>query len=156
MLAIIIHNIYSSVKLMEAVDVYLEFPEVDILVVSKATSSAAQSGVPEAEKKAYIRGRRILYIPDLKDVLELLKLDRLYLVVPNRLSKNFIDFDRVREEISKYRVGIAFSGGDTTFSKNELGLGDVVTLGFRDILPPVSLISIVLYSLFPKNMGNSN
>ena len=153
MLAVIVHNIYSSVKLMEAVDIYLEFPEVDILVVSKAVSSAAQSGVPEAEKKAYLRGRKVLYVPDLKDAVEVLSLDKLYLVVPKRLSDEFFDPSKIRKELDGGRVGIAVSGGDTTFSSHELELGSKITLGFKDILPPSPLLSIILYQLFPKNIS---
>jgi len=72
MLAIIVHNIYSNVRLNEFIDVTLAFPEVDVIVVSKASSVAAQSGVPEAEKKAFLRNRRFLYLPDLNDSVEIL------------------------------------------------------------------------------------
>ena len=153
MLAIIVHNVYSSVKLIEAVDIFLEFPEADIFVVSKATSSAAQTGVPEAEKKAYIRGRRVLYIPDLKDAIDILGLEKLYLIVPERLGKEYFKADKVMEEARNSKIGIAFSGGDTAFTSSELSLGYPVTLGFKDILPPAPLMAIVLYSLYPKNRG---
>ncbi len=153
MLAIVLHNIYSSVKLVEAVDVFLEFPEVDIFVVSKAVSSAAQSGVPEAEKKAYLRGKKVLYVPDLKDVIEILNLSKLYLIVPRRLANDMFNPMEIKNEIDKNRIGIAFTGGDTAFTSNELSLGIPVTLGFKNILPPSSLIALVLYQLFPKSIG---
>ncbi len=152
MLALIIHNVYSSVKLVEAVDVYLEYPEVDILVVSKAVSSAAQSGVPEAEKKAYLRGRKVLYVPDLKDAVEVLNLDKVYLIVPRRLSKTFFDPDVIRKEAVENRVGLVFTGGDMSFTSAELSLGEPITLGFKELLPPSSLIAVSLYLLYPKNI----
>jgi len=152
MLALIIHNVYSSVKLVEAVDVYLEFPEVDILVVSKAVSSAAQSGVPEAEKKAYLRGRKVLYVPDLKDAVEVLGLEKLYLVVPKRLSKSVFDPEAIRREAKDERIGLVFTGGDMAFTSSELSLGEPITLGFKDLLPPSSLIAVSLYLLYPKNI----
>ena len=152
MLALIIHNVYSSVKLVEAVDVFLEYPEVDILVVSKAVSSAAQSGVPEAEKKAYLRGRKVLYVPDLKDAVEVLGLDKLYLIVPKRLGKTVFNPEVIRKEIEDGRVGLVFTGGDMAFTSTELSLGEPVTLGFKDLLPPSSLIAVSLYLLYPKNI----
>lgn len=150
MLAVVIHNVYSSVKLIEAVDVYLEFPEVDILVVSKAVSSAAQSGVPEAEKKAYLRGRRVLYVPNLEDVVEVLSLDKLYMIVPKRLGKSIFDPEVVKKELENGCVGLVFTGGDMSFTSAELSLGTPVSLGFNELLPASSLMAISLYLLYPK------
>ncbi|HIQ13085.1 MAG TPA: hypothetical protein EYH44_01685 [Thermoprotei archaeon] len=150
MLAVVIHNIYSSVKLVEAVDVYLEFPEVDILVISKAVSSAAQSGVPEAEKKAYLRGRRVLYVPNLEDVVEVLNLDRLYMIVPKRLGKSIFDPEVIRKELVDRRIGLVFTGGDMSFTSAELSLGIPTSLGFNELLPASSLMAISLFLLYPK------
>ena len=148
MFAIIIHNIYSNVKLSEVLEVVLAFPEVDILVISKASSAAAQSGVPEAEKKAYIKGRKVLYLPDLSDVQEVLNLDKLYLIVPDKLSSKKLDFKELTKEIKKSRIGIAISAGDTTFSSRELELGIPVNINLDEILPPAAYVGIILYNLF--------
>jgi len=148
MLAIIIHDIYSSVKLNEVMDIILAYPEVDIFIVSKATSSAAQTGVPEVEKKAFLRGKRVLYIPDLKDAIELLNLDKLYLIVPEKLSKNRINFDSLKTEIKSKRIGIAISAGDASFTSRELDLGEPVGLGLDSLFPPAAYAAIILYNLF--------
>jgi len=148
MLAIIIHDVYSSVKLNEVMDIILAYPEVDIFIVSKATSSAAQTGVPEIEKKAFLKGKRVLYIPDLKDATELLNLDKLYLIVPEKLSKNRINFNDLKTEIRSKRIGIAISAGDTSFTSRELDLGEPVGLGLDSLLPPAAYTAIILYNLF--------
>ncbi len=147
MFVFIVHNIYSNVKLNEVIDVYLSFPIVDLLVISKASSAAAQTGVPEAEKRAYLRGRRILYLPDLTDVREVLKLDKLYLIVPYKIPSTPLDFERLAEEIKSIRIGIAIPAGDSTFTARELELGEPVNIGVDEILPPAAYAGIILYSV---------
>ncbi len=150
MLVVVLHDVYSSVKLSEAVDVILEFGEVDLFVVSKAVSAAAQSGVPEAEKRIFQRGRRMLFVPDLKDLFEILPISRRYFFVPSRLSADRFDPARVSEELGKGSVALVFSGGEASFSKKELELGTPVTLGFGSVMPPAVEMGIALYSLFPR------
>ncbi len=150
MLVVVLHDVYSTVKLSEVIDLILEFNEVDLFVVSKAVSSAAQSGVPEAEKRIFQRGRRMLFIPDLKDLKELLPVEEMFLFVPKGLADERFDPEKVRSLLNSKAVALAFSGGESSFSKRELSLGTPVTLGFRDIVPPASEMAIVLYSLFPR------
>jgi len=147
MFVFILHDIYSNVKLGEFIDVVLAFRLVDLVVISKASSAAAQTGVPEAEKKAFMKNQRILYLPDLSDIKELLGLSKLYLIVPNKLSEEKLDFDRLREEINKERIGVAISGGDSSFTARELQLGIPVNIGVNDILPPSAYAGIILYNL---------
>jgi len=150
MLAIIVHNIYSNVRLNEFIDVTLAFPEVDVIVVSKASSVAAQSGVPEAEKKAFLRNRRFLYLPDLNDSVEILNLSKLYLLVPTKLAIMSVDFKAFKEEVLKNRIGIAISGSDSSFTAKEMELGVPVDIGIDEFLPPSAYAAIFLYNLFKR------
>ncbi len=151
MLVVVVHNIYSSVKLSEVCDVVISFPEVDLFVVSKASSSAAQSGVPETEKKAFLKSRRVLYVPDINDVNELFKPDIHYMIVPRRLGKNRLVFEDVKRLLDEGKtVVISISGGDSTFTLKELETGTPVHIGFNEIIPPSATIGIILYNLFPR------
>jgi len=151
MLVVVVHNIYSSVKLSEVFDVILSFPEVDLFVVSKASSSAAQSGVPETEKKAFMKGRRVLFIPDINDVNELLRPDLHLMIVPKRLAKEKLSIKDIRKMLDGGKtIAISIAGGDSTFTLKELENGKPVHIGFDDILPPAATMGIILYSLFPR------
>ena len=152
MLGISIHNIYSSVKLSEFGDVIFIFPEVDLLIISKASSSAAQSGVPEVEKKAFLKDRRVLYVPDLKDINQLLKPDLHYLIVPKRLSEQHINYKEIREWLKSGKtIIISISGGDTTFTLKELENGTPVNIGVDEIIPPSAVAAVILFNLFQDN-----
>ncbi len=151
MLIVVLHDVYSTVKLSEVVDVVMEFDEVDLFVVSKAVSSAAQSGVPEAEKKMFSRGRRILFIPDITDLKELIPMDRIFFFVPRSIAKDVFDPAYIRKLVRESTVALVFSGGESSFSKRELSLGESLTLGFKNVMPPSAEISIVLYTLFPRS-----
>ena len=151
MLVVVVHNIYSSVKLSEVFDVVLSFPEVDLFVVSKASSSAAQSGVPETEKKAFMRGRRVLFVPDINDVNELLRPDLHLMVVPKRLAKEKLVVNDIRRMLDEGKtIVVSIAGGDSTFTLKELEAGKPVHIGFDDILPPSATLGVILYSLFPR------
>ncbi len=148
-MAVIVHDIYSGVKLMEVGSVVFQFPQVTLLVISKASSSAAQSGVPDIEKRAFLLNRRVLFVPDLKDAIDILNPDRHYMVTPKKLSKGPINFSKIREELDKgLKVVISVSGGDSSFTLKELEYGEPVDLGFEDLLPPSASIAIILYKLF--------
>lgn len=151
MLGISIHNIYSSVKLSEFGDVAFIFPEVDLLIISKASSSAAQTGVPEVEKKAFLKNRRVLHVPDLKDINQLLKPDLHLLIVPRRLSNRFINYKEIKEELKAGKtIIISISGGDTTFTLKELENGVPVNIGVDEIIPPSAVAAVILFNLFSR------
>ena len=147
--AICVHNIYSSVKLSDAFTVVNNFPGVDLFIISKASSSAAQQGVPEVEKKAFIKGMKVLYIPDLRDVNEILNPDIHYLIVPSRLSKETLNYKDILDRIGRgEKVVISVSGSEATFSAKEMELGTPVHIGIEGTLPPAASIAIILSHIF--------
>lgn len=149
MLAVCVHNIYSSVKLSDVFTVVTCFPGIDLFIISKASSSAAQQGVPEVEKKAFIRGMKVLYVPDLNDVNEILNPDIHYLIVPSRLAEDSLDYNEVSRRVeSGEKIVISVSGSESTFSAKELELGTPVHIGIESTLPPAASIAIILSRLF--------
>jgi SpoU rRNA methylase family enzyme len=121
----------------------------DLVVVSKETSSAAQSGVPEIEKMAFKEGRRVLYVPDIADAVELLSPDVNYMFVPKRLSETPIDYGEVARLLDEgKKVMLSFSGGTVAFALKELEFGKPVYIeGIDEVFPPSALVAITLYSL---------
>ena len=149
MLAVCVHNIYSSVKLSDVFNVVSNFPGVDLFIISKASSSAAQQGVPDVEKKAFIKGLRVLYVPDIRDVNEVLEPDAHYLVVPRRVAEAEFDVDGIKSRLSKgEKIIISVSGSEATFTAKELENGTPVHIGVDGIMPPAASIAIILSRLF--------
>ncbi len=148
MLAVMVHDVYSAVKLVDAARVAFSL-DVDLLIISKATSSAAQSGVPEIEKIAYKEGRRVLYVPDIPDVIELIEPDIHIMIVPKKLSDKPVDFELIKQALNdNKKVLISVSGGATSFSLKELEYGEPHFLpDINDVLPPAATIGIILYNL---------
>ena len=151
MFAVAVHNIYSSVKLQEVSEVILAFPEVDIFIMSRAYSTAAQSGVPDVEKKLFTSGRKVLYLPDIGDINEVLSPDYHYMIVPTRMSEKKIDVEYIRRIIrGDGRVVISVSGGDTPFTLKELEYGEPVNIGIDRHIPPAASIAIILAKIFNR------
>lgn len=148
MLIVAIHDVHSAVKLVDAAKVAFDL-NADLLVISKATSAAAQSGVPEVEKMAFKNNKKILYVPDLPDIIELLSPDVNFMVVPKRLSQNPINYNKISGMLKENKkVLISVSGGTVSFSLKELEYGKPVYIeGIDDILPPSAILAIILYEL---------
>lgn len=148
MLAILVHDVYSAVKLVDAAKVAFTLG-VDLFVISKATSSAAQSGVPEIEKMAFKEGKRVLYVPDIPDALELLEPDVHIMIVPKKLSEQPLDIINIKELLREgKKVLISVSGGAAAFSLKELENGEARYIeDINSILPPAAIIAIILYYL---------
>jgi len=154
MLVVAVHDVHSAVKLVDAARVAFELG-ADLFVISKAASSAAQSGVPEIEKMAFKENKRVLYVPDIPDILELISPDVHYMVVPKRLSETPLDISEVASALKEgKKVLISVSGGTVAFSLKELEYGKPVYLeGVDEVLPPAAVIAIVLYLLSERMRG---
>ena len=71
---VILHNVHSASKTVETAQVVygLGFSN---FVVSKAEGSAAQAGVPDANRLAMRMKQNFMVLPDIKDVLEVLNIE---------------------------------------------------------------------------------
>ncbi|TET12892.1 MAG: hypothetical protein E3J82_03780, partial [Candidatus Thorarchaeota archaeon] len=83
---VVLHNVHSVSKVAETAQVVygLGFSN---FIVSKAEGSAAQTGVPDANRFAVKMKSNFMVMPDLRDVLEVLGVENLLLVTSPVLTK---------------------------------------------------------------------
>lgn len=144
---VVLHNVHSASKTIETAQVVygLGFPNY---VVSKAEGSAAQAGVPDANRLAMKMKNNFMVLPDLKDVLEVLKIEFPLFITSPVLVKERIDFTELSKKVkSEERIGIFVSGSNSSFSRKEMDLGECRSLDARVDIGPSGTAAIVLYSL---------
>ena len=91
-------------------------------IVSKASGSAAQSGVPDAQKLAIKHNRVFLFLYDIDDVLEILKPDEVLTVTSGKYGGT--PLSQIINRL-KGRVVIIFGGLEPGLSSRELEKGVV-------------------------------
>lgn len=147
---VVLHNVHSASKTIETAQVVygLGFPN---FVVSKAEGSSAQSGVPDANRLAIRMKNNFMVLPDLKDVLEVLKIDYSLLVTSPKLVKEHVDLNQLSERCqSGDRIAIILSGSNSSFSRKEMDLGECRSLEAHVDIGPAGSAAIIIYSLSTK------
>ncbi len=147
---VILHNIHSASKTIETAQVVygLGFSNFG---VSKAEGSAAQAGVPDANRLAMKMKCNFMVLPDLKDVLEVLSIEHPLMITSPVLVKERLDFEHLSREVkSGERVVIILSGSNNSFSRKEMDLGECRSLEARVDIGPSGTAAIILYSLLSK------
>lgn len=147
---VVLHNVHSASKTVETAQVVygLGFSN---FVVSKAEGSAAQAGVPDANRLAMKMKQNFMVLPDIKDVLEVLDIERPLLITSPVLTKERLDFDQLAEQVkSGERIAIILSGSNSSFSRKEMDLGESLSLDARVDIGPSGTAAIILYSLRMK------
>ena len=147
---VVLHNVHSASKTVETAQVVygLGFSN---FVVSKAEGSAAQAGVPDANRLAMKMKQNFMVLPDLKDVLEVLSTERPLLIVSPMLTKERLDLEQLSELTkSGERVVIVLSGSTSSFSRKEMDLGECRSLDARVDIGPAGTAAILLYALSTK------
>jgi SpoU rRNA methylase family enzyme len=120
-------------------------------VVSKAEGSAAQAGVPDANRLAMRMKQNFMVLPDIKDVLEVLNIEKPLLVTSPVLTKERLDLDQLAERVhSGERIAIMLSGSNSSFSRKEMDLGEPRSLDARVDIGPSGSAAIILYALLMK------
>jgi len=146
-LFVVLHNTHSVSRLMETAQVVygLGFHNY---IVTRAEGSAAQSGVPDANRLAIKMKRNFMVLPDIRDVLELFEVEKPLMIVSPVLTKDRIDFDRLRERVtSGEKVVIALCGGNSSFSRKEMDLGECVSLDADVDIGPSGSAAVILHAL---------
>ncbi|MFW9793762.1 MAG: RecB-family nuclease [Candidatus Thorarchaeota archaeon] len=143
---VVLHNVHSASKTIETAQVVygLGFSN---FVVSKAEGSAAQAGVPDANRLAMKMKCNFMVLPDLKDVLEVLSVEHPLMIASPVLVKNRLDFKKLSEQTKSGRVAIILSGSSSSFSRKEMDLGDCFSLEALVDIGPSGTAAVVLYSL---------
>ena len=146
----VLHNIHSASKTVETAQVVygLGFSN---FVVSKAEGSAAQAGVPDANRLAMRMKQNFMVLPDIKDVLEVLNIENPLLVTSPVLTKERLDLGQLAERTkSGERIAIMLSGSNSSFSRKEMDLGECRSLDARVDIGPSGSAAIILYALLMK------
>ena len=144
---VVLHNVHSASKTVETAQVVygLGFSN---FVVSKAEGSAAQAGVPDANRLAMRMKQNFMVLPDIKDVLEVLNIEKPLLITSPVLTKERFDFGQLAERVkSGERIAIILSGSNSSFSRKEMDLGEPRSLDARVDIGPSGSAAIILYSL---------
>jgi SpoU rRNA methylase family enzyme len=144
---VVLHNVHSASKTIETAQVVygLGFSN---FVVSKAEGSAAQAGVPDANRLAMKMKSNFMVLPDLKDVFEVLKVEHPLMITSPVLVKERLDFMELSKRVkSGERVAIILSGSNNSFSRKEMDLGTCRSLEARVDIGPSGTAAVVLYSL---------
>jgi SpoU rRNA methylase family enzyme len=147
---VVLHNVHSASKTVETAQVVygLGFSN---FVVSKAEGSAAQAGVPDANRLAMKMKRNFMVLPDLKDVLEVLSIENPLLIVSPMLTKERLDLDQFSDLTkSGERVVIVLSGSNSSFSRKEMDLGECRSLDAQVDIGPAGTAAVILYALSMK------
>jgi SpoU rRNA methylase family enzyme len=147
---VVLHNVHSASKVIETAQVVygLGFSN---FVVSKAEGSAAQAGVPDANRLAMKMKQNFMVLPDLKDVIEVLSIERPLLITSPVLIKEPLNLDQLSERAkSGERIVIALSGSNSSFSRKEMDLGECRSLDARVDIGPSGTAAIILYALSMK------
>jgi len=144
---IILHNVHSASKTIETAQVVyaLGFPNY---IISKAEGSAAQSGVPDANRLALKMKQNFMVLPDLKDILEVFNFSHVLLVTSPKLVKERVDINQLSQQVSAgEKIAIVLSGSNSSFSRKEMDLGDCKSLEAKVDLGPAGSAAIILHAL---------
>lgn len=141
----VLHNVVSAQRVIEASRVVFGLG-YRTFVVSKATGSAAQTGVPEAQKLALKKKLNFIFLADLEDVLELLNPDIVLTVMPRKYGGEPLDNVWSKEISQKDRVILVFGGAEPGLTMREMKMGKLVyPKSVDDDIGSVGLMAITLY-----------
>lgn len=147
----VLHNIHSASKTIETAQVVYGLGYSNF-IVSKAEGSAAQAGVPDANRLALKMKKNFMVLPDLKDVLEVIGIENPLLITSPVLIKERLDLDQLSERAkSGERIAILLSGSTSSFSRKEMDLGECRSLDAVVDIGPAGTAAIILYALSVKN-----
>ncbi|MHA1924415.1 MAG: RecB-family nuclease [Candidatus Thorarchaeota archaeon] len=144
---VVLHNVHAVSKVMETAQVVygLGFPN---FIVSKAEGSAAQTGVPESNRLAMKMKGSFAVLPGLRDVLEMLDVDRPLMITSPVLVKERLSPGEIAKRIGDgERVVIVLSGSNSSFSRKEMDMGECVSLEARVDIGPAGSAAIVLHEI---------
>lgn len=143
----VIHNVSSVQRLVDFAKLVYAL-DLGLLVASRVYGAAAQSGIPEVMRLAFKSNKSFLVLPDIGDVLELLRPD-VTLIVTFDYAGELID--PFNPPVYSGRVLAVFNGGEPDFSTGEVGFGKPVYIkGVSRRIGAVAEASIILYSLLSK------
>lgn len=144
---VVLHSVHAISKVLETAQVVYGLGYSNF-IISKAEGSAAQTGVPDANRFALKMGRTFMVLPDLPDVIELLGVKTPFLIVSPKLTKDKVDFTELKQQCkSGDRLVIVISGSNSSFSRKEMDLGRCISLNSEIDIGPAGTAAVILYGL---------
>jgi SpoU rRNA methylase family enzyme len=141
---VVMHNVSSANRCSEFVRIAVGLG-YKTLIITNAQGSAAQRGIPTAQKLAYSSNANFMALADLNDVKDLFNPEELIVVAPAPYGKEEFNETLVDELESKKYV-IVFGGNDPGLSRKDLDQGRSVQLKVGDI-GSIGTVAIVLAKL---------
>lgn len=149
---VVLHNVYSSQRVVEAARLVYGLG-FDTFVVTKASGSAAQSGVPDAQKYALRRGANFVYLRDLRDAIDILKPGAVLTVSEGKYGGRPLS-EAWKDVANVDRLMIVFGGAEPGLSLQEYEMGiHVYPEGVEEDVGAVGLMAITLSRLLPRLVG---
>ncbi len=140
----VLHNVYSQQRVVEAARIAYGLG-YRVFIVTKASGSAAQAGVPEAQKLALKLGRTFACLPDLQDAVEVFAPSAILMFLPRKYAQ--VPLSEAVKGVSG-RVLAVFGGADPGLTKRELELGTAVYPdGVEEDVGSTGMVAIALYML---------
>ncbi len=141
MIIVVYHNINATRKLEEFAKIAFGF-DVDLLVISKPTGTAAQMGVPEIHKEAFKKGKNILIVGDLSDAIEVVQPEEIYTITKFGESA---DWEKLRGSVRGKKVMFIFGGTEPGLSKKEIEMGIPINVKWE--IGELGELAILLHEL---------
>ena len=144
---VVLHNVHSISKVAETAQVVygLGFSN---FIVSRAEGSAAQTGVPDANRFAVKMKSSFMVMPDLRDVLEVLGVETPLIITSPVLTKERVNFDTLSKKVrSGERTVIVLSGSNSSFSRKEMDMGECMSLEARVDIGPAGTAAVILHGI---------
>jgi SpoU rRNA methylase family enzyme len=144
---VVLHNVHAVSKVIETAQVVYGLGLPNYLV-SKAEGSAAQTGVPEANRLAMKMKGSFAVLPDLRDVLEMLDVEKPIMITSPVLVKERVHMGEIAKRIKNgERILIVLSGSNSSFSRKEMDMGECLSLEARVDIGPAGSAAIVLHGI---------
>ncbi len=136
-----LHNAHSRSIIVQFVQTASGFGFKN-LVLSKATGSAATSGIPEAFRIAFPREANLLITSNISEAIDLIRPQNVYLIVSKKYAPEPLNLDEVKHQLSNgSKVMFVFGGSSPGLSRKDMDLGKArhVTLASEEIAPTAHL-----------------
>ncbi|MDH5401412.1 MAG: RecB-family nuclease [Candidatus Heimdallarchaeota archaeon] len=121
---VVFHNVTGASRCSEFVKIASGMG-YKTLIITNAQGSAAQKGLPTAQRLALQNGLNFMTLGNITDVKELFQPDMILLVVPPPYGSENLTSETLKELEGKRWI-VVFGGNDPGLSKKDLELGDKV------------------------------
>ncbi len=149
---VILYNVTSVHRVIEIAKICSSFSCKNMIII-RPTGAAAQQGVPEAFKICLREGISLSILSELKDVIEIFNIGKLYFLTTEQEGKKISDIvnEIVKVLNSGQKIGIVIHGQDLLFLPRELQLGEPIKILDRNV-PSTALLSIMLWELLKNSI----